>query len=412
MPVDFTLKSQAIEAGIVRLRYCFGRVFFTTHHEKGLVYEAKLNDDYTLGPRTPIVTLGGKDAMIVDEKLDAPLQPTSVLGIQCDPWGTDADFDVYFSLSYTFWRESQGDDVTTYMPFVGGVVKLNSKDNFGKLTWVVRNLPVSAFDHAVNQVDFLHDRRLLITVGGQTNAGYPSDKYGGMWESPLSAAILAAPVTKPGFNGDINYEFLPEAETLASHPWYESRGTPLPADDKLVTNQRWGDWLKKTDEDDVSIYAAGLRNPFDVVVTPSELVYAQDNGSNDGFGGSIAGSDDATGFPRLSPDSRASGGSEVQMGDELNLIDERTWYGHPNLARYRADPAAKQYETTWLSQKIVMPREYYQPPVTTKTSPAQSLMYYRADTFGKAARGDIFWGLYKPSQPTGIVHVLMGSDGK
>ena len=36
---------------------------------------------------------------------------------------------------------------------------------------VVENLSVSNGDHVVNGLDFLHDGRLLIAVGSQTNAG-------------------------------------------------------------------------------------------------------------------------------------------------------------------------------------------------------------------------------------------------
>lgn len=55
---------------------------------------------------------------------------------------------------------------------MGAVVKLNSADNFTTYEFVIRNLPVSAYDHLVNALEFLHDRRLLIAVGGNTNAGW------------------------------------------------------------------------------------------------------------------------------------------------------------------------------------------------------------------------------------------------
>lgn len=267
VPVKFRLARHELPSGVVRLRYCFGHVFFTTHNSGAAVYYGKLNDDYSLGELTKITTIGEQGVMY-DKYLELEFHAESVLGVQCDPWGSDDNFDVYFSLSYTFWNDVGpfGPDVTTYFPFLGSVVKLSSADDFATLEWVVQNLPVSAHDHAVNQVDFLNDRRLLIAVGGQTNAGYPMWKYGGMQESALSAAILAAPVTKPGFNGKVQYKFVKGAPKV--HKWYEDEGTPLPVGERMVTNQRWGDWLQPTGEDDVTIYASGTRNPFDLVVTP------------------------------------------------------------------------------------------------------------------------------------------------
>ena len=102
------------------------------------------------------------------------------------------------------------------MPYLGGVVKLSSKDDFKNMTWVIKNLPVSGFDHAVNGVDFLHDRRLIVAVGGMTNAGWPSVKYGDIGESPLSGSIVAADVSKPGFDGTIKYNLA--ADTPEVHP--------------------------------------------------------------------------------------------------------------------------------------------------------------------------------------------------
>lgn len=36
---------------------------------------------------------------------------------------------------------------------------------------VIENISVSNGDHVVNGIDFLHDGRLLVAVGSQTNAG-------------------------------------------------------------------------------------------------------------------------------------------------------------------------------------------------------------------------------------------------
>lgn len=222
----------------VRAKHCFGYTFITTHDKwdepeykpQGAVYYTKLGENHKLGELTKIDTIT-KYGKYTDEYLEKlgkpPMEMYSILGIACDPWGTDDDFDVYFSISRTFSLIEEDKinkvkefDTDGYFPYVGAVVKLSSAENFEKLHWVVTNLPVSGNDHAINGLDFLHDGRLLVTVGGQTNAGWPSIKYGGMYESPLTASVLAVPVKKEGFNGIIKYKFLPEAESFTEHPGF------------------------------------------------------------------------------------------------------------------------------------------------------------------------------------------------
>ena len=202
---------------------------------------------------------------MTDPFLNQAFDLHSVLGIACDPWGSDDNFDVYFSVSRGFWvKDEGGEDDTTFMPYLGAVVKLNSADDFATMEWVITGLPVSGFDHLVNGLEFLHDRRLLIAVGGQTNAGWPSIKYGGMFDSPLTAAILAADVTRPDFDGTITYGLLPD--TPDDHPYFlefSGAGKPLPTTERVASNQRWGDWAFQ-DSGDVYVYASGIRNPFDV----------------------------------------------------------------------------------------------------------------------------------------------------
>lgn len=201
---------------------------------------------------------------------------------------------------------------------------------------------MSGFDHSVNQLDFLPDRRLLIALGGQTNAGWPSHKYGGMFESPLTAAVLAAPVTKEGFNGFIEYEFI--EGTPEVHPHF-IEGDTIPPEERVTTNQRWGDWLRVKEGVDIDYYVTGTRNPFDIYVTPDGFVYSTDNGPNRNFGGYVVGYDDDAELPLL--EGAANGGAEVALNDEINLLEEGLWYGHPNVARYRADREGKPYEALW-----------------------------------------------------------------
>ena len=46
-PVKFNITRQVIDKNVVRLKYCFGRVFMTTHVQKGKVYVYNLKEDST-----------------------------------------------------------------------------------------------------------------------------------------------------------------------------------------------------------------------------------------------------------------------------------------------------------------------------------------------------------------------------
>lgn len=101
----------------------------------------------------------------------------------------------------------------------------------------------------------------------------------------------------------------------------------------------------------------------------------------------------------------------MHLGDEINLIEEGLWYGHPNFARYRLNPTEHFYEEKWLSQEVTTPETYYRPPITTHESAVEGLAYYRADTFGTGARGNLYVAYYKKSAPTGLLEIKMSQDG-
>ena len=58
----------------------------------------------------------------------------------------------------------------------------------------------------MNGLAFDENGDLLITSGSNTNAGIVDDAIGGTDESPFTAGILKAEITKPGFNGNIQYK--------------------------------------------------------------------------------------------------------------------------------------------------------------------------------------------------------------
>lgn len=140
---------------------------------------------------------------------------------------------------------------------------------------LIIGLPRSAYDHATNGLAFGPDGLLYIGQSGMTNAGARGlglpELYEQRAETPLSAAVLVADPK----NGS------------------------------------------------VSVFASGLRNPVDLAFHNGKL-FASENGGNIGWG-PRPGSD--------VPPCSEPGGDILDMPDEINLIEEGKYYGHPNPSR-------------------------------------------------------------------------------
>lgn len=182
-------------------------------------------------------------------------------------------------------------------PFRGRISALSPPDYD---TWedVVTGLPNSKTSHGVNDLVFLPDGDLLVSVGGVTNAGVPSCAMGGIPESPLSAAVLRLRVHAADFDGDLRYRRTTDA---------------IPSDD-----QRDGDVLEVVGDRWGVVEATGFRNAFGMARTRTGRVYVLDNGPNPGAGDALMGD------------------AEVAIGehpDELDLLEPGGYYGHPAPVR-------------------------------------------------------------------------------
>lgn len=238
-----------------------------------------------------------------------------------------------------------------------GAVSILEGPNFNTPIPLITNLPASNHDHAVNGMVFDNNGDLLIAVGSNTNAGVIHPNIGDLPESPLSAAILKAQLSKSYFNGVIDY---------------------LEISNGLVNNdQVFGDQVEVAPGIHVWPYAVGLRNAFDLLYSTDQRLYATDNGPNFGFGAASTGP--------------ASQAGDPQTPDELILVRHGAYYGHPNRSRGLEDARENVYYNT----KTASVPGVFEQCLSEVSSSTDGIDEYRAHTFGDAMLGQLLvqkWG--------------------
>jgi N-acetylneuraminic acid mutarotase len=231
--------------------------------------------------------------------------------------------------------------------------------DFSSPSALITGLPVSNHDHAVNGIAFDNNGDLLISVGSMTNAGVQAFNAGDLPESPLSAAVLKARLSKPGFNGTISY-----VETQSG----------LPNDD-----QRYGEIVDVVPGVDVEVHAAGFRNAYGLVFTTKGRLYATDNGPNVGFGPASTGPQTQT--------------SDPYDDDELDLVEWGNYYGSPNRNRGRTDPRQNVYYAG-LGGPPSIPDTLFQ-MISWLPPSSDGIDEYRANTFEGLIRGNLIVQRYQ-----------------
>ena len=273
----------------------------------------------------------------------------NVLGIAFNPFDPPSPARIYIAHSKLF--ANGGSCFTGPSAYSSQVSRLDGP-NFTTVTPVVTGLPASNHDHAVNGLTFDNTGGLLIAVGGNTNAGVAGDcDIGQLPESPLSAAILKANVSKSGFNGTITYR---------------ATATGQPQNDQV-----FGETVDVTPGADVSVFASGFRNAYDLVLTTAGRIYAIDNGPNATFGPAST--------------SATTQAADPTAPDEVVLVAEGAYYGHPNRNRGRSMVHENVYRDP--ASPPLLGR--YTAPLTTLPSSSDGVDEYRATTFNSAMRGDL-----------------------
>lgn len=97
-----------------------------------------------------------------------------MLGLTCDPTGSDDNFRLYVHHGKTFYTnpiEFFPPFNERKVPYTGFISYITNKDKFKKLHPVVSGLPVSNWDHSVNGGFVLDNGSLVWAMGASTNAG-------------------------------------------------------------------------------------------------------------------------------------------------------------------------------------------------------------------------------------------------
>jgi glucose/arabinose dehydrogenase len=321
----------------------------------GQIKAYTFNDDYEVTDTQTIATLTG-------------VSNPNITGIAFNPFENTGGqpriyvaHNLFYANADSYAKEGGFNELTDFSPYSGQVSVLEGPD-FSELIPVVENIGVSNHDHGVNGLAFDGNGDLLINVGSNTNAGIADDAIGGIDESPFTAAILKAEITKPDFNGNIQYQLPAD--------WVAPEGLEITNPEE---SQGFGGIVSVAPGVDVSVYAAGLRNPYDLVYTTRGIIYATENGANAGFG-------DVS----LDAETQEPFSANRIVHDELNIIEENNYYGQPNRNRGKDDPR----QNTYYDENDPSSAEHTA-PIAKFASSTNGVAEYRSTTFGGQLRGNL-----------------------
>ncbi|HEY9768041.1 MAG TPA: malectin domain-containing carbohydrate-binding protein, partial [Coleofasciculaceae cyanobacterium] len=311
------------------------------------------------------------------------LSNPNITGIAFNPFENDGSQPKLYVSHNKFYAnpsaygEGGFDELTEFSPYSGQVSVLTGA-NFNTLNPLVQNIGVSNHDHGVNGLAFDANGDLLITSGSNTNAGIADDAIGGIDESPFTAGILKAQITKPNFNGKIIYQLPAD--------WVAPAGLTIPNPE---ASQGFGGIVKVAPGVDVSVYAPGMRNPFDLVFATNGKVYATENDANSSFGD-------------VSLSATTQEPFNLDPLNEINIVEEGNYYGQPNRNRGKTDNRQNTYHPSYEPSK-----DGYTAPIGQFDLPIQGIIEYRSTAFGGQLRGNLLTQEFNGS----LHNVKLSPDG-
>ena len=337
-----------------------GRLYVGSY--SGVIKAFSFDDNYNVTNTETIDTLVGQSN-------------SNILGIAFNPFDSSDNPQIYVSHSQLYANNNgKGFPTTEFSPY-SGQVSILSGNNFDNQQSLITGLPVSNHDHGVNDIVFDNQGDLYVAVGGNTNAGITNDKIGGIPESPLSAAVLKAEITKPDFNGNIQYNLVDpiDPDNYDDLPGNFNPDTGFGFDP--AQSQVFGDLVEVAPGSDVSVYSSGLRNAFSLLLTTNDLLYGVENGANGGFGDVSTSATTQEPFPAN------------RHADELNLLQEDSYLGFANRSHGRG--ADDDRQNVYYGPDEASQNGYTAPLATFSRGSTNGLDEYRANSFGGQLKGDI-----------------------
>ena len=169
-------------------------------------------------------------------------------------------------------------------------------------TWqkvdLVRGLPRSEENHSINGIQLDESTNtLLVTIGGLTNAGAPSNNFAFITEFTYAGAIISVDLdmlnSMPILTDVYGADYIYDLPTLDDPTRPNVNGIDDPdanGYDGVDPGDPFGgnDGLNQAKIDvggPVQLYATGFRNAYDIVITEKGDLYTVDNGANGGWGG-------------------------------------------------------------------------------------------------------------------------------
>jgi len=306
--------------------------------------------------RIRALTLGSNPAEVTAiQEITTAANLQEVFGIAFDPTDSSMPSPIYVSNTVSGYA---GDSPVGSFP--GMITKIEGV-GYATRTNIITGLPNSNGGHQTNGLVFAEDGTLYIAQGSSTNAGVPASFFA-YEEVPLSAAVLVANPSAGGFDGDVTYS---PASTYGTN-----------------VDQVSGD---------VSVYAAGLRNPYDMLIHSNGLMYLTDNGPSPGIGAAST-SCSTQAAPPSGP-------------DELNIIEPGEYYGHPNRNRGRFDAAQCVYHSgtegngaSWTG------------PIELLPTSSNGIVEYTANNFNGKLLSNLFYVTYVGNALGRLVLTPDGSD--
>jgi len=310
--------------------------------------------------------------------------------------GTEQNPIIYVTSSdYRMGAATEGD--VNLCTNSGILSKLYKEGGTWKKIDLVRGLPRSEENHSNNGM-YLYNGKMLMAIGGFTNAGAPSLTFTYSCEFALSAAVLSidlnaveAMSVKQDPTGQHPYKYdIPTLDdpTRTNNP------------DGSDVNDPWGgnDGLNQTKiipGGPVQVFASGFRNPYDIIITQHPArkgkIFSIDNGPNKNWGGWTVAETDGSytnKYPAGEP-----GSSQVGNFDGLELIGQIDTYtpgsyyaGHPcpiranpqNAGLYTSIGKNRGWRNNNSDPNLPLPSDW--PPVPVSMADPKQGKFYSAGT--------------------------------